>query len=120
MTQDRRRYSRVAFPTAAYLQPEAASRCEATLLDLSLRGALLAPATDPGLMVGASCRIGFALPGSTIELDFEAEVVRVDAGGVGVRFTAVDLETMTHLRALLEYNTGDPERVREELFGEGE
>ncbi|MCM2265479.1 MAG: PilZ domain-containing protein [Desulfuromonadales bacterium] len=86
------------------------------LLDLALKGVLLeSPAALP-LAQGTVANLSLPLPGSEIVLDFEAELVHREENRLGFKFLHENLETLTHLRTLLELNTGDPEGVRSELL----
>lgn len=86
------------------------------LLDLALKGVLLEnPETLP-LSQGTVAKLSLPLPGSKVVLNFEAELVHREGNRLGFKFLREDLETLTHLRTLLELNTGDPEGVRSELL----
>ncbi|TLM67319.1 MAG: PilZ domain-containing protein [Deltaproteobacteria bacterium] len=87
-----------------------------TLVDLALKGALLESATTLPLARGTVASLSLPLPGSPVVLDFEAELVHREGQRLGFKFLREDLETFSHLRTLLELNTGDPEGVRSELL----
>lgn len=86
------------------------------LLDLALKGVLLESSAVLPLAQGTVANLSLPLPGSTIVLDFEAELVHCEENRLGFKFLHENLETLTHLRTLLELNTGDPEGVRSELL----
>jgi hypothetical protein len=86
------------------------------LLDLALKGVLLESTVALPLSQGTVAQLSLPLPGSTIVLNFEAELVHRVGNRLGFKFLSEDLETLTHLRILLELNTGDPEGVRSELL----
>ena len=86
------------------------------LLDLALKGALLESRMPLPLALGTTASLSLPLPGSPISLDFEAELVHREENHLGFKFLHEDLATLTHLRTLLELNTGDPEGVRSELL----
>jgi hypothetical protein len=48
-------------------------------------------------------------------MQFIAEVMHVRGDLVGVKFVETDLDTMIHLRNLMEARTMDPDQVRNEL-----
>ena len=62
-----------------------------------------------------ACELVIALPGTAISLNFDAELVHVEDLQYGFKFISEDLETLTHLRKLIELNTGDAETTRSEL-----
>lgn len=86
------------------------------LLDLALKGALLESTDSLPLELGTVAGLSLPLPGSTVVLDFEAELVHRADHRLGFKFLRENLETLTHLRTLLELNTGDPDGVRSELL----
>jgi hypothetical protein len=66
--------------------------------------------------IGTVASLSRPLPGSTIVLAFDAELIHREENRLGFKFLHEDLETLTHLRTLLELNTGDPEGVRSEML----
>jgi len=87
----------------------------ARIVDLSLRGALIRFADDVEISSGDICLIVFRLKDSGIFLKFTAEVLHMRNNLAGVKFVDVDLDTLTHLRSLLEARTADPCRICDEL-----
>ncbi len=109
-----RRFRRVPFEAEVRLTFKQNSwSCE--LLDVAMKGALLASPTPLALSHGNICRLCITLPGSPIALDFQAEMVHCEKDQYGFKFISEDLETLTHLRKLIELNTGDAEATRSEL-----
>jgi len=47
-------------------------------------------------------------------------VAHVEGGRVGLRRTHIDIESVTHLRRLVELNLGDPALLERELHELGE
>jgi len=86
------------------------------LLDLALKGTLLESTVVLPLAQGTVANLSIPLPGSEIVLDFDAELIHREGNRLGFKFLHESLETLTHLRTLLELNTGDPEGVRSELL----
>jgi hypothetical protein len=88
---------------------------EVTRLDISLRGALVEH--DPAFSVskGDRWKLIFQLDHSDIILEFGVEVIHCRENLAGVKFVEVDLDTMIHLRSLMEARTVDPDQVRYEL-----
>lgn len=112
---DERRFRRVPFVTEVQLV--AGSRCCCCrLLDIAMKGALLECKEPWGLPIGSRADLTISLPDSTITLAFDAELVHHEGDHLGFQFLHEDLETFTHLRTLLELNSGDPEGVRSELL----
>jgi hypothetical protein len=110
--ENRRYYSRVKFEADAQLRVDDALY-PAELVDLSLRGALLrlSHPVDRGTRV----RIQIRLPASQLFLKFDAELAHKAEEMHGFRFTTMDVDTLCHLRQLLELNLGDTVRGEQEL-----
>lgn len=85
------------------------------LLDVAMKGAMVGTDTPPPLTLGSKCSLCIALSGSPISLDFQAELIHREGSRYGFKFISEDLETLTHLRKLIELNTGDAEATRGEL-----
>jgi hypothetical protein len=85
------------------------------LLDISLKGALVEHGSDLSVRRGDRLKLVFRLDHSDIVLQFDAEVVHCHEMTAGVKFVEMDLDTLTHLRSLMEARTVNPELVRHEL-----
>lgn len=109
-----RRFRRILFEAQAIVSSEGNEySCE--LLDLAMKGALLASDKHLRVRLGQICQLCITLQGAPISLKFEAELVHQDADHYGFKFISEDLDTLTHLRKLIELNTGDAEATRNEL-----
>jgi len=115
MAVERRKFSRISFEGICQIESENAS-CEANLLDISLKGALVRTNQKIFIADGETCHIKIVFPSSDIELYFKAEKKHTFKDRIGFRFSETDVDTFTHLRKIIEFNLGDPERVLEELF----
>ncbi len=111
---ERRRFSRVAFhrPAELALGDE---RTTGELLDVSLKGALLEVPTASGAAVGAPCALTIRLDAGTALIRMSGTVVHRRGMLVGVRCDAIDLESIAHLRRLVELNLGDDALLHREL-----
>lgn len=85
------------------------------LLDISLRGALLYSEVHLPLTKGTCCVLKIYLPASHVTLTFNAELVHLNENNLGFKFLDADIDTMTHLRNLLGYNTGNPDQITHEF-----
>ena len=112
---DQRHYQRIGF--VATTQVEIDTTCyEATLADISLKGALVAFPATVKPEVGKTCHLRIELGNGEAVLAFEGEIAHAHGELAGIRFSRYNLETITHLRRLLELNSADPDRVLSELF----
>ncbi len=109
-----RRFSRVSFAEKSIVQFGDCS-FEVDLLDISLKGALVRFGNAVDCRQGDRWRLSFQLGDSDIVMQFTTEVAHARDNLVGVKFIETDLDTMIHLRNLMEARTMDPEQVRSEL-----
>ncbi|EKD27564.1 MAG: hypothetical protein ACD_79C00672G0001 [uncultured bacterium] len=86
-----------------------------TLVDISLKGALLEFSNSIPAKLNDKCNLKILLKDSNIVLDFEAIVVHLSKDKVGCKFLKEELDTMIHLRKLLSLNIGDDEQIVNEL-----
>lgn len=110
----RRKYSRIHFQSGARLSIGAIEvGCE--VRDLSLKGALLEIHDDPMPVVGETCLLEIALDvlGPTIRM--EGEIAHAEGRRLGLMCREIDLDSITHLRRLLELNLGEPELLHREF-----
>jgi PilZ domain len=113
--EQRRHFSRVLFKAKATLSGDAqAHPCE--VLDLSLKGALVRVSASEHWRPEMVCVLA-------LELDTEQEaVIRMDCQVahregtvIGLHCVEIDLDSITHLRRLLELNVGDETVLQREL-----
>jgi hypothetical protein len=109
-----RRFRRVPFETKVSLTVDQ-DYWAGELLDIAMKGALIETMAPLQIPTGTRCKLSIALPGTAIALNFDAELVHVEVLQYGFKFISEDLETLTHLRKLIELNTGDAETTRSEL-----
>ncbi len=85
------------------------------LRDLSLRG--LYAYTQKPFTIGEDCEVRISLLEGNDEagIVLKGVVVRTDDQGMGIQFTEIDADGFQHLRNIMYYNTGDPEKIDKEL-----
>lgn len=103
---ERRNFWRAVFHSPVRLTTHH-GETSAQLLDISLKGALLDTGTRWQGSPGEECQVTLKLaPDATIGM--WAEVMHVEGGYVGLRCKSIDIDSITHLRRLVELNSGDP------------
>ncbi len=112
---NRRRFQRVLFDTPVYIQTNH-QRFESQLIDLSLRGALVR--TPPGWNSQPLDPLQLVIildthQGVTIEMG--GHTSHQDDGVIGIQCDTIDVDSITHLRRLVELNLGDPALLDREL-----
>ncbi len=111
---EQRHYQRIGFRTeASIITSEATYACH--LIDLALQGALFQCEAETPLAVGQKARLHIYLPDSDISLNFTAEMIHKHERFCGFLFLTEDVDTLVHLRRLLELNIGDTEKTDQEF-----
>jgi hypothetical protein len=103
---ERRNFWRAVFRSPVRLTTHH-GEMSAQLQDISLKGALLETSEKWNGKPGEECQISLKLaPDATIGM--WAEVMHVEGRQIGLRCKSIDLDSITHLRRLVELNSGDP------------
>jgi hypothetical protein len=111
---EKRRFTRIMFEEKCVMEFDDRS-ADARLLNISLKGATVKFEEDVALRQGEDWRLSFHLGNPDFILQFGVKVVHSCGNFAGVKFVETDLNTMFHLRNLLEARTADSEQVRREL-----
>lgn len=113
---EKRRFHRVPFSTDTSLRIGNDS-FQGELLDISLGGALLRLSPDtPIPEAEQTCQLQVRLPTTDITMTFEVILIHREQENVfGFSFVGQDIETITHLRRLLELNIGNGQEVDSEF-----
>jgi hypothetical protein len=113
--EDKRDYLRVPFNCQSKVT--VVDRCyQSELIDISLRGVLLKIDPDESIGLGSLGEIDIAFASCDVHLQFDAKLVHREGNHYGFRIESLDLDSLTHLRRLLELNYGDAEEIDRELF----
>jgi hypothetical protein len=113
--ETKRRFTRIGCDFKASIQLEDAIIVEANILNISLNGAFFELADYRVFQVGDQWGIRLELADSEICLNFKAEVIHSQNRLVGVKFVHIDIDSMIHLRSMLEIRTSNPSLVEKEI-----
>lgn len=116
MSTERRLFTRIPFIADVDVEIDGVAH-HAELHDISLMGVLVK--LDDGTMAPLTTpvRVLLALDTErTIVITTQGRIVHCEDGSLGCRFEQVDLESMIHLRRLMELNLGDAERIKREIY----
>lgn len=114
MNIERRHHLRIAFASPAQLI--AGERpLEVRVLDLSLKGALVRLPEDAGVLAGAACLLRVDLDEAGAQICMQCTLAHVEAGQAGLVCHSIDIDSVTHLRRLVELNLGNAELLQREL-----
>lgn len=111
---ERRRFSRITFHRPARFSTGAVTGM-CGVLDVSLKGALLE--VPPGFAAekDAPCTVVIQLDQGEAVIHLDGQVAHREGTRVGVRCTSIELESIGHLRRVVELNLGDEDLLHREL-----
>ena len=107
---ERRKHSRVGFATRITVRLESGAKAvslEANSRDLSLKGIFVR--TPERFPLDTGCVVDIYLTGGVdeIRLEVKGRTVRQTDDGVGIVFESMDVDTYTHLKNIVYYNSTD-------------
>lgn len=115
-TPQRRHFTRIPFDTEYQLQsPDARGHWTGTVIDLSLKGALIHRPADFDAQRGDDFILELILNKEGLKIHMDVKVAHMHNELVGFVCEHIDLESMTHLRRVLELNLGDPHLLEREI-----
>jgi len=120
---EKRNFTMVTFNTKAIARTDTTS-VEGAIKNLSLNGVLMESPEEIPLETDTEVELEIFLDG--IDIDFDAKVslnlsaivVRVEQKKMAVQFqmNKIDVDSLTHLRYIVAYNTGDHEAVIKQYY----
>lgn len=101
---------------AELITTQAHQRCQ--VIDISLKGVLLQLPAGRSAQAGMPCLVKLPLgedASADIVIAMAGELAHVEGDRAGVLCRSIDIESITHLRRLIEVNLGDPAASDREL-----
>jgi hypothetical protein len=113
MTQERRRFSRIDFDARVEIT-QGEKNWQAQLLDISLKGLLLAKLGHYQLQSATPLLVKIILSDQTSIMMY-AQVVHQTLEQLHLACVTIDIDSISHLRRLIELNIGDANAAEREL-----
>ncbi|MGV6397813.1 PilZ domain-containing protein [Pseudomonas caspiana] len=110
---DRRRFKRIAFDAKTELR-QGEKRWQVQLVDLSLKG-LLIERPEPWQADAHEPFIADIKLSNEVHVQMEARLTHDDHGQLGFVCEHISLESISHLRRLIELNLADQDELEREL-----
>lgn len=114
---ERRQYSRIIFEADATIT-QGNKSFDAQLLDISLNGLLVKTPEQYRVRCDMPCTAKIILS-DAVHISMQVTLVHSGNDALGFHCTSIDMDSITHLRRLIEANLEDPhasERVLSELL----
>jgi len=115
-SDDRRRFSRIPFEANAHINShkgEIYLNCH--IIDISLNGVLIAKPVGWLGKMNDQYAIDLLLENAQLVIKMEVSVAHLDEDSIGFICTHIDLDSITHLKRLVELNLGDEGLLSREL-----
>jgi len=111
---DRRRFQRIWFDAPVSI--EGSGSCVTTsLVDISLNGVLLVKPDDWAGRTGDSVRLDIRLGDGRTNIQMKVQITHQGPETIGLQCEEIDLESVSHLKRLVELNLGDQKLLEREL-----
>jgi len=114
MPHERRHFVRVGFDAPALLTT-ATEAFSVHVMDVSLKGALVRAPAQASLAAGMVCQLTIPLTETGNHIAMSTEVAHVEGLSAGLLCRGIDLDSVTHLRRLIELQLGDPALLERDL-----
>ena len=112
--QERRRFNRILFDTPVELITDQGTY-ESRLIDISLNGVLVNHVDNWPATQGQQVHLQISLNDGAIAIRMTAEIAHTSPEHVGLHCKLIDVESIGHLRRLVECNLNDPELLERNL-----
>lgn len=111
---EKRQFTRIAFDASARLMRDE-NDWPTHLLDISLKGALIEQPAGTDLNQGDHITLYLLLSDEETEITMQGHVAHKESGHLGIVCDHLDVESASHLRRIVELNTGNEALLNREL-----
>ena len=112
--KDNRRFSRVQFFIGAELKADSKDYA-VQIIDLSLNGVMIEVPYDCHLEIEQDCTLTIPLNNGELIVEMAAYIKHIKDNKVGLSIHHIDLESIQHLKRIIELNLGDCSSLDREL-----
>ncbi|HEY5603561.1 MAG TPA: PilZ domain-containing protein [Gammaproteobacteria bacterium] len=114
MTEDSRLFTRIPFEANVHIT-SAEGTWDCSLIDISLKGILASRPDSWSGVIDDPFLVELELDGGEASIRMDVSVAHVEDHHIGFRCEHIDLDSITHLRRLVELNVGDTDILNREL-----
>jgi len=115
---EKRKFSRITFAGKCSLNETLSGPLkiwQTKVFDISLKGALVECPDFWNYPTNSAVILNLGLDGSDIILQCDGEVCHQESGRLGIKFLTLSLDTISHLKRLIQLNLGDDESLNREI-----
>ena len=110
---ERRNYNRIPFNAEIVMQC-GNEEWSCNLLDISLKGMLVEPPENLDIDTTKPCGMALFL-GEDVSIHARVNITHTNNGNWGLKWLQIDVNSLQHLRRLIELNTNNPAMLMREL-----
>ncbi len=111
---EKRLFQRIAFDSTTYIVNDNGVQ-ETQLIDISLKGMLTEKPAGFSARVGDHFTVETHLSGSDIHIGMQTKVAHIEDGRIGFKCENIDIDSITHLKRLVELNLADNDLLEREF-----
>ncbi len=111
---EKRNFTRIRLEGDALLETEEAIFLS-QLLDISLKGALIVRPANCNFTPPKPCTLRLQLLDSEVVIEMSGHIAHLHDEMIGICCDQIDLDSITHLRRIVELNLGDSSLLEREL-----
>ena len=112
--ENRRQFTRILFSIKATLSVEQQTY-PVSIHDISLNGALVTSPDAQHSLTNKQAVLSFFLGDDSAEVTMVVDIVHQEEDETGLKCKTIDIDSITHLRRLVELNLGDEGQLNKEL-----
>ena len=115
---EKRKFSRITFAGKCSLNETLSGPLkiwQTKVFDISLKGALVACPDFWDYPTDSSVVLNLGLEGSDIVLECEGIICHQESDRLGIKFLTLSLDTLSHLKRLIQLNLGDDDLLNREI-----
>ena len=115
LSGERRRNRRVLFDAPVVLLTAGGDRYDTILIDISLKGALIKIPENWRVAADEPISLNIQLDHADAVICMQCHIAHREVDAIGFHCRTIDMDSITHLRRLVELNLGDPDLLEREL-----
>ena len=110
MSNERREYQRVSFKHSARLIKDGQT-LDCQIIDLSIHGVLLRPDEELPSSIDSSFLLEISLDNEVAGINMTIKLAHRNPDSLGFVCEKIDIDSISHLRKVVEFNSGDSARL---------
>ncbi|OUS26744.1 hypothetical protein A9Q99_16100 [Gammaproteobacteria bacterium 45_16_T64] len=111
---EKRNFTRIQFDAIASLMTES-GQYDTNVIDISLKGALIANPAHTSLEVEQEVVLKLTLSDNNTHIEVQGKITHIEESHIGLVCEHMDVDSASHLRRIVELNTGNNDLLEREL-----